>query len=481
MKPRTTLLLLGTLALLCLAYWLTMVNEERVARNVEMAKRLFDFKPEDVSSITITREGEKATSGERREAGGWTVTAPYPVPANPVVWDRVATNLANLSNERTIETDAEDLEPYGLKEPILSVAAQTKEGKSVSVSFGKMEPTQKFRYGKLEDGPLFLAMTDQFFELDRDLLWLRDRDLIKKEQEGITRIEYARMARADDAAEGATGPASWKESVSVVAERGSDGVWHILEPEPAVADQEVLNNLASEIQFAVGRDYVDAPENLSDYTLDPPLARVRVRAGSQEKLQSFFLGSFSTAKEDEGGVFVMREGLPAVFVVDAQMVTLLPKDPNAWHEKRVITRQGSDITGLEYTAGEQHFKLETVEGKGWQVVEPADIESDQTAISQFISELLSLKGANYWPEPQPEFGLDKPVISIRLTYKDVAEPASILVGAATPDGKSRYVTQDTGDVITLATEQVKKLEITTTDLAAKGLLACKQEEVQEVA
>ncbi|MCC6485988.1 MAG: DUF4340 domain-containing protein, partial [Candidatus Hydrogenedentes bacterium] len=47
--------------------------------------------------------------------------------------------------------------------------------------------------------------------------------------------------------------------------------------------------------------------------------------------------------------------------------------------------------------------------------------------------------------------------------------------------KSRYVTQDTGDVITLANEQVKKLEITTTDLAAKGLLAAKQDEVREVA
>jgi hypothetical protein len=108
------------------------------------------------------------------------------------------------------ETAPDDLENYGLAEPVLEVQATAGDGESVSLSFGSMEPTQKYRYGLLEEGPLFLVSTEQFFELDRDLLWLRNRNLVEKGAEGISRIEYARMARADDAPAVATGPDTWK-------------------------------------------------------------------------------------------------------------------------------------------------------------------------------------------------------------------------------------------------------------------------------
>ena len=481
MKSRSVVILLAVFVGLCLAYWLLLLNDQRVAQRALDAKKLFAFAPEEVSTVTIEREGEKATTGERREQGGWTISAPYNVPANPVVWERVAKNLAELLNERTIEeTLPDDLKDYGLAEPVLEVTAKTKDGESVSLSFGLMEPTQKNRYSLLEGGPLFLVSKKQYFELDRDLLWLRDRDLVKKGSQGISRIEYSRMARADDAAADATGPDTWKESITVVAERGDDGTWHVLEPEPAVADQDTLNKLASEIQFAVGREYVDNPESLADYQLDPPKARIRVKTDARDDMQTFYAGDFSTGDDTEGGVFVMREGLPSVFVVDAEMVTLFPKTPTAWHEKRLITRPGKSITALEYWAGEQHFKLESGKDVPWHLTEPREEESDQGAVSQFIGTLLNMKGANYWPEAKPEFGLDDPIIRIRVSFGDEEEPREIRVGALTEDESSRYVTQGTGDVITLTNEQVKKLVVVSTDFAAKGMLQFRPEDVDEV-
>jgi len=474
------LILLGALVGLCLAYWLLLLNEQRVERKAYEAKRLFSFAPEDVREITIQREGERATSGERREQGGWTITAPYRVRANPLIWDRVARNLAELLSERTIyESAPENLEDYGLAEPVLNVDAKTGEGDSVAVSFGSMEPTQKYRYGLVEGGPLFLASTDQFFELDRSLNeWLRDRDLVKVGNDGIRRIAVAPFERKEDAPEGATGPETWKAFKPVAAERREDGLWYIVEPEPAVADQKTLNELAAEIQYVKGREYVDAPENLTDYHLDPPKSRVTVKTGASGEEQTFFVGGFSTGEDTEGGVFVKREDEPAVFVVDAQMVTLFPKTPTAWNEKRVVTRSGTSITSIEYWAGEQHFKLETAEGQPWRLVEPREEESDQAAVSQFIGALLNAKGTDYWPEAKSEFGLDDPIIRMHVGFGE--ESADIRVGALTEDEKARYVTQDTGDVVALPIEQVEKLVVAFTDLVAKGLLHFRESDVNEV-
>jgi hypothetical protein len=458
-----------------------LVNEERVAQKEYEAKRLFSFVPEAVKSITIQREGERATTGERRQQGGWTVTAPHNVTANPIVWDRVARNLAELLSERTVHDAApNELAAYGLENPVLKVQATTDSGEAVALSFGSMEPTQKYRYGLVDGGPLFLASPDQFFELDRDLLWLRDRDLVQKGTEGVTRVEFARMTRADDAQADATGPDTWMESVSVVAERRDDGQWYILEPEPAVADQETMNKLAAEFQYAVGREYVDVPESLSDYQLDPPKARIRVKTDASPELQTFYAGAFSTGQDTEGGVFVKREDQAPVFVVDAEMVTLFPKTPTAWNEKRLITRPGSAIASIEYWAGEQHFRLETAEGQPWRLTAPRDDESDQAAVSQFIGALLNSKGIEYWPEPEPEFGLDEPIIRIQLGYGTEGEQAEIRVGALTEDETARYVTQDTGDVVTLPKEQVERFVVAFTDFAPKGLLQFREADVGEV-
>ncbi|MCL4692874.1 MAG: DUF4340 domain-containing protein [Candidatus Hydrogenedentes bacterium] len=481
MKPRSVLILFGILAGVCVAYWLVLLGEERSERHAYEAKRLFDFAPEAVQTVTIQREGERATAGERREQGSWTITAPYSVPANPIVWDRVAKNLSELLSERIVyESAPEDLEEYGLAQPVLEVDATTESGETLSLAFGSMEPTQKYRYGLLEEGPLFLVSTDQFFELDRDLSWLRDRNLIKKGNEGISRIEFARMARDENAPEGATGPETWKESVTVVAERREDGIWHVLEPDPSVADQETLNQMASEIQFAVGREYVDDPESYTDYQLDPPKARISVVTESAEEKQAFYLGAFSTGEDTEGGVFVKQEGRPAVFVVDAHMVTLLPETPTAWHEKRLVTRPGSDISAIEYTAGEQHFRLATDKDKPWRLAVPRDEEVDQGAVSQFVGMLLNMNGNDYWSEARPEFGLDDPIIRIQLEYGEGGETGDIRVGALTPDGDARYVTQDTGDVTSLPAEAVEQLVVTSADFAPRGLLTFREADATEV-
>lgn len=109
MKMRTNIVLLAVLLALCAGYWfMVRSGEERKAAVIE-AKKLFSFAPADVTSITIQREAERATTGARGEGGAWRVTAPLEVPANAMIWERVAKNIAELSNQRPVEDEPKDL------------------------------------------------------------------------------------------------------------------------------------------------------------------------------------------------------------------------------------------------------------------------------------------------------------------------------------------------------------------------------------
>lgn len=478
MKPRTVIALLSAFLVLCVAYWLAVRTETQEKLAAVEAKRLFDVPPDAFTSITIEREGEKPTTGVR-DGNAWRIAEPYPVRPDNMMWERVSKNIAELRNERTIEEGPADLSVYKLDAPRLTVRAKTTDGEQTVIRFGAMDPTQKFRYAVYAD-TVFLVNPDQFFELDRDLTALRDRDLVKTGKAGITRIEFTPM-RASKTGTAPDGRPVVEEAVTVVAQRNDKGEWEVLAPEPGTADQQMLNTLAGEMQFAKGRDYVDAPESLDDYRLDPPQARVRVQSGADGPIQTLYFGGYDRENKERGGVYVMQEGSPAVFVVDAAIVVNFPNaGPDAWREKRIVTRQGSDITSLRYQAGPQQFLLVKDPERGWRLKEPIERETDQAAVSRFIGELLSLKGTSTFVEQRPEFGLDAPAITITLTYEDLADPAKIIVGARVPDQERYYVTQDSGVVTTLSQDEVDALAVTPKDFYDRRLISFNPSDAVEV-
>lgn len=475
MKTRTNIVLLTVLLALCAGYWYMQRAKEVHKAEVAEAKKLFSFAPADVSSITIEREGERASTGVR-DANSWKITEPMAIPANSLIWDRVAKNLAEFANQRTV-IDPDELSVYKLDNPRLKVRATVKDGTKVDLRFGEMDPTQKFRFAQMGDGTIFLANPDQFFELDRDLTWLRDCELFNESKAGISYIEFTPMRSKPGVAEGEKPVV--ETAVSVIAEKDAQGVWSIVAPTPGTADQEMLNALASDLQFARGRNYIDSPESLKDYQLDPPRAQVRIK-GEDGAFQTAYFGAFEPGKKENGGVYVMQEGRPSVFAVDAHIVNNFPQaGPDAWREKRIITRQGSDITSIKYSAGPQQFLLVNEEG-GWTLKEPQEEATNQMAVSSFIASLLEMKGKSSYVDRKPEFGLDVPVIRIAVTYKDVPEPAEILVGAQDAKEGRYFVTQDSGVVTTLPDKDVEKLKRSPKDFMARSLMSYKQAEAREM-
>ncbi|MBN2309229.1 MAG: DUF4340 domain-containing protein [Candidatus Hydrogenedentes bacterium] len=460
MKFRTTAILFGVLVLLCLGYWASLHWEQTAEREAVEAKRLYSFTGDALARLGVQQEDDPESVGERAEDGTWAIVAPHRIDAHQELWNRMADAFANLLNERTIEEEPGGLAGYELDQPRLRVHAVTRTGEEHRLAFGKLDPYQKDRYVQVDGGPVVLISDKSYFELNRTLDLLRQFFLFNDHKQGITRLEYARIRpREGGGTPGdADGPAELRgaeESAKVVVEWSEEeGAWRVIEPAPpGLADQEMVQQLVSEVQFAVGRGFVDEPESLDDYGLAPPKFRITANIGAEGAPQTAYFGVF--ARDDEkGGVFVKREGERAVFQVDAQVVVLLPPTPDAFREKRLLSREATEITRIDYTAGSTHTVLENDLDRGWRMVDPFQEPADQVAVSNLIGALRDLRGKGYYSGAWPSFGLEQPAIDIAVTFAGEDEPRHVRVGAV-PQGSDRhYVTQDTGAVTTLSVQEI---------------------------
>ena len=362
MRPRGTLTLLAILALLCGAYaWLSS-SQKRTEQAEQEAKRLFSFDAEDVKQIRIQRRGERAMAAARREEGGWRITDPdAAILANSVVWERAAGALAHLSAARSVEVGPDDLAKYGLESPILTVEGSTEKGEEVRVIFGDIEPTRTYCYARASDSTVFLASYEDFFELNRSPLVLRDRGLINLGEDGISRVEIAyywqSRAEADDAAsDGQSQPGVGEESIPFVLAKESDGRWYVAEPFHALAVQEKADALVRKLESAQGRGYIDAPQSLDVYGLDPPRARATVTVAGGAP-QTVYLGILTDEEEKDSAVYIRRADAPAVFLVDSGLVALFPNAPGDFREKRLLTHRSEEITGIRYVDDDLDIRM----------------------------------------------------------------------------------------------------------------------------
>lgn len=480
MKARGTLVMAAILAVLCVGYWAMLKMEQREREEEFEAMRLFKFEPQDVASITVRRLGEQPVTGARQQGALWRIEKPYPaIEPNIVVWDRMAAALAYLLNSRTIEEKPGDLSQYGLDKPVLTINATTFDGTAVQLNFGTIEATQSFRYASLEDGPIFLIDSRYFGELDRPLDLLRYPYVVNVGPDGVRRVEYARYWS------GVNGPANPErnagdESVVVVVDRQADGRWKLVSPIMAEANAEMVDAFVNEVQFATGRNYVDAPANLKDYGLDPPKARITLYSGNQSP-QTLLLGSIeSNDPKIGGGVFARNADKPSVFVMSPEVLTLLPKTPDAFRESRLLPCSPTDIMSVQYTLGQDSFSLAQQEKAGWAITQPPTQDSDQIAISNFLAFLKALEGEQFPPEVRPEFGFDKPYMTLTFTVKDRQEPLQIVVGAEVPETGRRYVLQPNGAPTVISSLAVRGLTKSVHDFRRLALMEFPREQATKI-
>ncbi len=454
MSPKATAGMVGALALLLIVYVLTSFLEKSAEEDLVQAKRLFQFEPEDITMLTITRKDAVEVEAVRMANGRWSVEKPeLHIPPNIEVWNRVAAALAHLPNERTIEEDPQKLSLYELDEPRLRILAGTSSSELIQLDIGSLDPSVSFVYARVAGGPVVLIPIADVHEMDRSLDELRNVHVFAGARDGDTigHVEYALVFRGPEKTDddgNVTGYRIGDLSQQVILDLLPTEGWRMLEPVEARANKEAAENLAAELTFMVGRNYVDRPESYADYGLSPPDRQI-VFGPKNGPWRTLLLGDAAEEK-DGGGMFAQIKNNPSVFVVDGHILTLLPRNPNAFRDLRLFTDRSAVLTGVSIQTKRETVALHLDEDKGWTVAEPAIDDADQVTISAFIAMLKRVTGAAF-PLDDVGAGFDAPHVTIEMNYLDDPKPHSIVVGALVPnsDPAEFYARMEDGTVTTV--------------------------------
>ncbi|MCX8064225.1 MAG: DUF4340 domain-containing protein [Candidatus Hydrogenedentes bacterium] len=468
MKWRGTISLLVVFVSLLIFYWFLGWFEAERRTWQEESKKLFSFSPESIRELHISQSGGPLCVAKKDVDGIWKFEKPSKdIPAFSYMWDRVSKNLAELKIQRKISSKVVEYKSYGLDVPSLIVKALV-DGyeKPIEVRFGFIDPTNTFRYATIDNETIFLVDEKQFFELNRSLEDLRHRFLVRSRETPLVRIEFAKIWTGDDEArEGEYTPQIGEESVVVVMERENENSpWYLLSPSKGLANQEAVNALASEIQFGVGRNFIDSPENLSDYGLDVPWCRLTYYDAKERAPQTLFLGGLQTAGQstqekdkekrkrlnlsESTGVFAKLAGQNSVFLLDTHIIELLPKSPESFRDRRIFTRDVASLARMErIKGGKKVFSLLKERDVGWTLEYPLlpQLEVDQFSISNYISRLKTLEVQSLPGGTLEERGLDKSDDILKFVWEngDVAELKYVNIPG---DNVHSYVTRDTSEI-----------------------------------
>lgn len=500
MKWRNTIILFLTLVLLIACYWFLDWRKEEKQISQEEVKKIFSFEPQSVRELHIQQAGKVLCVAKKDVDGKWNFEKPSPdIPAFQLMWERVAKNLADLKNQRTLVEKVEDKTAYGLDKPSLTLKAIIDGMKEpVELKFGFLDPTNTYRYATRDGQSVFLVDDKQYFELNRSLEDLRFRFLVAERETPLVRIEYARIWTEDDEIQDANyTPKIGEESTVVIMERQDEkSPWKIISPSQGLADQESVNALASEIQYGVARDFIDAPESLSDYGLEPPRCRLTYYDAKNKKPQTLFLGGVQTAgqstqeKDKEKrkrlklsectGVFAKLSGQNSVFLLDPQFLQLLPRSPESFRNRKIFTNELANVNKIERIEGTQPiFTLEKTKDKGWIMSYPSMDDVDVLNINNYIGKLKGIEVQSFPGGTWEERGLNNSKEILKFTMED-GKTLEIRYIPIPDDELHSYISNDTGEVGIISSDIIPQIWVRPESFRSLLLYRFSPIEVQEI-
>ena len=121
MKTRTALIYLSILVVLAgYFYYFEVVRRKARTEEKEASLRLFQVEKSKITSLQLNRGKGKPITLEKE--GQWQVIEPIDSPADEFAVNSLLTILESLKMEREVETEARDLETYGLNKPRLKLS-----------------------------------------------------------------------------------------------------------------------------------------------------------------------------------------------------------------------------------------------------------------------------------------------------------------------------------------------------------------------
>ena len=341
MKTRTALIYLAVLALLAgYFYYFEVVRRNALTEEKEAALRLFQVEKAKITSVQLDKgEGKPITLNKEDQ---WQIIEPINSPANEFAVESLLTTLESLKMERQVESEAQDLQPYGLDNPRLHLSF-LEDGTRHHLRVGaKAVVADQYYASGDQANRVVLIAASQEQGLDKTMFDLRSKEFFSLKSDDIDRVEIERP-QAKLALTKVT-KNNWQASAS---------------PEVSIKNSKV-ESLISHLIWLRAKRFLDNEKGNSPQLGFEP-ARIRITLASQEKSQTLLLGNSKKAE----GIYAKGGELPGVALVDEKLLEQLPVSISDLEDRTLLAFDLDQIKAVGLKLNDHRGRLER-QGQKWK-------------------------------------------------------------------------------------------------------------------
>ncbi len=350
---------------------------------------------------------------EREEKEGWRITQPIPAKADS---GKVADFIRSLTADHIqaiLDTPPANLKKVGLDPPRGEIRLTLEGGAEVSLLLGSQKKAGE-GYARRRGEEDVLELSADFWKgLPKKVETLRDRSLLALDRGKVQQINL-------------------KTPKGRTLLRKDEGTWTIEEPEEALADQRVIEDLLWDLDGARVKEFVaDHAKSLKPYGLDAPAVTIRFLDQEEKSLTTLAL---SRAKKKEGA-YARVGNSQAVYLVESRLYEELDKGPFDLRFRRLLSFETWDVGKMELSRNGQEILLEK-QKEQWKLKKPKEGRAKYSAVIALLNDIKNLKWQKLVTKESTDlsrYGLDKPAAAFTLTKTDGKSLGTLLLGKTEGD------------------------------------------------
>lgn len=392
MNPKTTrILVVLALGLSAFIFFYERKLPDTEQRR-QLAERLFPrFEAARATSLEVTRPNQGTLRAEQQN-NVWTLTVPFPYPAQSTRIEALLNDVAGLTQHAYISAQellsrTNGLAEFGLNPPLAKLIVQ-EDGRAIELVIGAKTLVREQVY-------LQIVGSEGVFVCDGALLehlpasandW-RDTALLRLK--GLT---YNRLAVR-------TGPRDVEAQLDPLTR-----LWRLTKPMPVRADSLVLDAFLGEFQrWQIASFVTDNPgADLESFGLQPPEVQFVIGQGTNDLVRVSF------GKSPAGNtnlVYALQGSHTNVVLVAADLLDVLRDSFNIFRDRHLISVPTNAIEVIEVRANDEAFSLRRQPDGAWRGIEPAPFPADAALVNEFLAALNNLEIREFVKDVATSFDL----------------------------------------------------------------------------
>ena len=386
----TTLLFIVFVILGGYVYFAEYRGKDERQKQEEAKKKAIQLDQKDITEISLIYP-DRTISAVKKGEKQWEMTSPTSVQADPDEWDQLASSLPQVDRNDTVAQNAQDLTPFGLKEPAVKVSAKSKDGKTLEILFGSENPRKTFNYAKLGDSnDVFLTGSNWAKTFTKTVSDVRNKKVLEFELDDIDNVKIA------------------EGSKELEAQKSGD-TWQLKKPADTKADAGEFSTFTSAIRFARAQSFPEPPVDAKTAGLDSPSIKITMHDSKAKTDRVLLIGK--TADTDK---YYARDGSrDAIFIIDKDIPEKARRPLFDWRDKTIAKIDRDKIDKIEIQRGADNLSF-SKSGSDWKLADGKKAQTDKMIAMLNALDFEKAKDIIDTPKTLAMYGLDKPKLEVVL-------------------------------------------------------------------